>query len=110
MIEISHKNAVTYFSLRVSPGAARTRVLGEHAGALKLAVAAAPEKGKANKAVIECIADILGVRKADVTVVSGETSRDKRIAVAGLDAKAVSDKLSALIGQSPSQNASKEKR
>ena len=110
MIEISHRNGVTSFSLRVSPGAARTRVLGEHAGALKLAVAAAPEKGKANRAVVEFLADILGVRKGDITVVSGETSRSKRIAVTGLDAKAASDKLSALVGQSPSQNAPKEKR
>jgi hypothetical protein len=110
MIEVAASPGGASFSLRVSPGAARTRVLGEHAGALKLAVAAAPEKGKANKAVVEFLADALGVRKADVAVVSGETSRDKRIAVTGLDAKAVSDKLSALVGPSPSQNASKEKR
>jgi hypothetical protein len=98
VIAVTVRDAVAQFGVRVSPGAARTRVLGEHAGALKVSVAAAPEKGKANKAVIEFLADALGVRKADVEVVSGETSRDKRIAVRGLDEKALSDKLSALVG------------
>lgn len=98
MVKVDESKGRLVFSIRVSPGAAKTRILGEHAGALKVSVAAAPEKGKANKAVIEFLADVLGVRKADVAVVSGETSRDKRVAVRGLDAKALSDRLSALAG------------
>jgi len=97
VIPVEEKGGAVIFSLRVSPGAAKTRVLGEYAGALKLPVAAPPEKGKANKAVIAFLAAALGVRKADVEVVAGETSRDKRVAVRGLAVAVVSDKLSALI-------------
>lgn len=97
MVNIDEKEGRLVFSLRVSPGASRARILGEHAGALKISVSAAPEKGKANKAVVEFLAGVLGVKKSDISVVSGETSRDKRIAVRGLDAKTLSDKLSALI-------------
>jgi uncharacterized protein (TIGR00251 family) len=110
VIGITAKEGAVLFAVRVSPGASRSRILGEHAGALKLAVAAAPEKGKANKAVIDFLAEALGVRKADVTVVAGETSRDKRIRVTGLDAGRVSGKLSELVSGSPSTNAKKEKR
>lgn len=99
MITVDDRAGCAVFGVRVSPGAARTRALGEHAGALKLAVAAPPERGKANAAVIEFIADALGVRKADVEILSGETSRDKRVAVRGLDRGEVSDKLSALAAK-----------
>ena len=100
MITVTAKEGAVLFAVRVSPGAARTRALGEHAGALKLAVAAAPEKGKANRAVIDFLAEALGVRKADVTVAGGETSRDKRMRVTGLDKGRVSGKLSELISGS----------
>jgi len=97
MIEVETRNGKAVFSVRVSPGASRTRVLGEHAGALKISVAAPPEKGKANKAVTDFLASALGVRKADVSVVSGETPKSKLVAVDGLPAKAVQEKLAALL-------------
>ena len=97
MVNVDEKEGCAVFSVRVSPGAAKTRVLGEYAGGLKLAVSAAPEKGKANKAVVEFLADALGVKKSDVEIVSGQTSRDKRIAIRGLAPAALSAKLSALL-------------
>jgi len=101
MIELIEKHDAVLFRVRVSPGASKTRVLGEHNGALKIAVTAAPEKGKANKAVVDFLAAALSVRKADVSVVSGLASRDKQIAVSNLAAATLSAKLSALCRMDP---------
>ncbi len=63
----------------VQPGAARDRVCGEHDGRLKVAVTAAPEKGKANKAVCKFLAARLGLRKSQVRILSGHHSRLKEV-------------------------------
>ncbi|KKO21004.1 MAG: hypothetical protein BROFUL_00253 [Candidatus Brocadia fulgida] len=49
-----------------------------------MAVTAAPEKGKANKAVIELLADILRINESSIHIISGESSRDKRLMIEGL--------------------------
>lgn len=71
-------------SLKVVPGASRTRVAGVLGTALKVAVAAPPEGGKANAAVIRLLADVLGVSKSDVEIVSGHGQPLKRVTVRGL--------------------------
>jgi uncharacterized protein (TIGR00251 family) len=70
-------------SVRVVPKASRTRIVGIVDGALKIAVAAAPEDGKANAALIETVAEALGVAKRDVTLAAGAASRKKLVDVAG---------------------------
>ncbi|MDP3158018.1 MAG: DUF167 domain-containing protein [Archangium sp.] len=68
----------------VQPRASRTRVVGEHAGRLKIALAAPPVDGEANAALIEFLSDALNVRKSDVSLIEGQTSRRKRLAVRGV--------------------------
>lgn len=68
----------------VQPRASRTKVVGEHDGRLKIALAAPPVDGEANAALIEFVSDALDVRKADVRLVDGETSRRKRLFVQGV--------------------------
>lgn len=70
-------------AIRVKPGAARPGVGGEHGGALVVRVAARAVEGKATEAALRAVADALGVRRRDVTLVSGATSRDKVLAVEG---------------------------
>lgn len=70
----------------VQPRASRSRVLGEHGGALKIALAAPPVDGAANEALVELLADLLGVPRRQVSLVSGQASRRKTIQVAGVDA------------------------
>lgn len=70
--------------LRVAPKAARARIMGEHGGALKLAVTEAPERGKANAAVIELLARELRVSKREIAIVSGETAQDKVVEISGV--------------------------
>jgi uncharacterized protein len=61
----------------VSPGSARSSVVGRHGDAWKLRIAAAPERGKANDAVVALLASTVGIPVGDVELVRGATSRDK---------------------------------
>ena len=83
--------------LSVSPGAGRSLVVGRHGDALKVRVGAPPERGRANAAVVDLVASVLGVPKGDVQVVGGETSRSKRVAVGGLAADEVDRRLEAAL-------------
>lgn len=74
----------TRLRLRVAPGAAKAAVVGRHGDAWKVRVAAAPERGKANDAVLDLLAETLAVPRANVTLVSGGASRDKIVELAGL--------------------------
>jgi uncharacterized protein (TIGR00251 family) len=87
----------TRLRLRVRAGASRSAVHGAHGGALKLGVTAAPEKGKANRAVIALLAEALGVPAASVELVSGQTSPDKVVSI-GLSAEQVRRRLGRLLG------------
>jgi len=64
-------------SVKIQPKSSKNRVIGEYADRIKIAVTVAPEKGKANKAVIKLFAKWLGVKSSDIQIISGETSRDK---------------------------------
>lgn len=74
--------------LRVTPNAGTDRIEGierrdDDTAVLRLRVAAVPDKGKANAAVIALLAKALGVPKSSVTLVSGETARQKTVEVSG---------------------------
>ena len=71
-------------SLRVSPGAGRSVVVGRHGDAWKLRVAAPPERGRANASVLDLLATSLDLRRPDVRIVGGAGSRDKVVEVVGL--------------------------
>lgn len=72
----------TRLRVRVRPRARRTGILGPHGGALKIAVSAPAERGKANRATSELLASVLGIPASSVVVVAGESSPDKTIRIA----------------------------
>lgn len=74
----------------VQPRASRTKVVGEHDGRLKIALAAPPVDGEANAALIEFLCDLLGVRKAEVELLDGQTGRRKRLLIRGVALEALS--------------------
>jgi uncharacterized protein len=75
----------TRLRLRVVPGASRNPgIVGRYGEAWKVRVSAPPERGAANRAVLELLADRLGVPRAAVRLVSGQASRDKIVEVAGM--------------------------
>ncbi|MDF1737407.1 MAG: DUF167 domain-containing protein [Minwuia sp.] len=76
--------------MHVSPGASRARVEDwrvdpDGTRRLKVRVAAPPEKGKANRAVIKLLAEVLNVAPRDIEVVRGEISRAKTVQIAGAE-------------------------
>ena len=81
MINIREVEGGVVVSVKVQPNASRDRVVGEHGDQLKIAVTVAPEKGKANKAVIKVLSKLLGVKSSDIEILSGETSRDKKVLI-----------------------------
>ena len=87
------KLTVTESGLRVpvlvEPGAGRERLYGEHDGRLKLSVTAAPERGKANKAVCKFLAAELGVSKSQVHILSGHHSKLKEVLIERVSADAL---------------------
>ena len=89
----------TRVRLRVSPGASRPAVVGRHGEAWKVRVVAAPERGKANEAVLALLADTLAVPRSSVTLVSGGASRDKIVELAGIDPDEIERRLATAGGQ-----------
>lgn len=71
--------------LHVQPGAKRTGSAGEHGGRLKLKIAAPPVDNKANAHLLAWLAAQLGVPKSAVRLVRGEPSRQKTVAVSGVE-------------------------
>lgn len=70
-------------AIRVRPGAKRDAVGGQHGEALVVSVTARPVDGKANLAVVRALASAFGVRRGEVTLVTGLTSRDKIVEIEG---------------------------
>jgi hypothetical protein len=74
----------TILPVRAQAGARFSGLKGLHAGALQVAVTQAPEKGKANKAIIAVLAESLGLRKSQIELLSGDTAAQKRFLVRGI--------------------------
>ena len=79
--------------LRVKPGGRRQRLIGAYGGALKLEVSAAPEKGRANAAVIRLLSEALGIRPNQVEIVAGTASQDKIAVVTGCSVDEIAARL-----------------
>lgn len=71
------------FAVRVQPRASRSEIVGLHGDALKVRLAAPPVEGAANVALVELLADVLGVARRSVRIVSGATARAKIVEVDG---------------------------
>ncbi|HWD08733.1 MAG TPA: DUF167 family protein [Actinomycetota bacterium] len=85
------------------PKAARTAVVGAHAGMVKVKVREAAIDGKANEALLVLLAGVLGIPRRHVTLLSGEQSRMKRVLAAGVDADAALHRLREAAGAAPVQ-------
>ena len=81
------------FSVKVVPRSSKTAVAGLLGGMLKIKLAAAPEKGKANESLVEFLADVLGVKRNTITITSGHTSPVKTIQITGVLTESLLDKL-----------------
>jgi len=88
------------FPVHVVPGASASRVCGMHGDALKIQIAAPPQDGRANRECVRFLAEILGLKKNQVKIISGETSRHKKILVNGIEKEKLECKLAELTSKS----------
>lgn len=86
---------MAFLPVRVTPAAGRDALLGWQGDVLRLSVAAPAERGKANEAALRLLAVALGLSRQRLRIVRGQTSRQKLIAIEGVDEVEVRVRLGA---------------
>src|SRR5262249_41487491 len=99
MVQLGEHAEGCVLPVRAQPGAKKAGILGEHAGTLKVAVTAPPQDGRANQALLEVLPEALGLRRPQVELLSGETSRDKRFLIRGIRKDELEAKIAALCSR-----------
>ncbi len=97
MIVITDHAEGLVLPVRAQPRARKPGILGEQAGALKIAVTAPPEDGRANLALIEALADCLALRRSQVELLAGATARAKRFLIRGVTKTVLEQRLAELL-------------
>ena len=93
-MKIEEKDGAVFLQVKVVPNSSRTQIAGMLGEALKIKVAQPPEEGKANRAVEELLAEVMGVAKGNVSVVAGMTRPQKVVRIVGVSG----DEIRRLIG------------
>ncbi|MBU0640632.1 MAG: DUF167 domain-containing protein [Planctomycetes bacterium] len=84
-------------ALKVVPGASRTAVVGVWGTALKLAVAAPPEGGRANAAILRLLAEVFGVRRGEISIEAGQAQPRKTVRVRGITVETARSRLTSFL-------------
>src|SRR5262245_50161978 len=96
MIALAEHPEGCVLPVRAQPGARKAGVKGEQNGALKVAVTAPPEDGRANEALVELLRDLLDLKRSQVELIAGATSREKKFLIRGLNRDGLAAKLAAV--------------
>jgi uncharacterized protein (TIGR00251 family) len=99
MVTITQHPEGWILDVRAQPGARRNSVAGVQAGALKVAVTAPAQDGRANKAITDLVRDALGLKRSQIQLLSGMTGRQKKVLVTGLTLTDLETRIAALIEQ-----------
>lgn len=87
-----HKNGIC-LEVQVQPRASRSQIVGVHEGRLKIKLTAPPVEGEANRALIDFLARELDLPKRNISLLKGETSRYKLVAITGLSPEQLQKKI-----------------
>jgi uncharacterized protein len=87
--------ALARIEVTVSPGAARTELVGRHGAGWRARIAAPPERGRANRALVALLAEVLGVPRDRLAVVAGAAARHKVVEIEGLEPAELDRRLEA---------------
>ena len=98
MIAVTDHPEGCALSVHAQPGARKNAIVGEHNGALKVAVTAPPQDGRANRAILEMLRELFHLKRSQVLLLGGETTRDKRVLLRGVNAQSMREVLAALQG------------
>jgi len=85
--------------VKAQPGARRNAIVGEHDGQLKVAVTQVAEKGKATEALIDVLCDDLNLRKSQIELLSGATSRAKKFLVSQIPLADLAARIATALAQ-----------
>ena len=81
------------FMAKIVPASSKTALAGVLGDMLKVKVSSPPEKGKANKCLIEFLAELLSVKKNDISILSGQSNPVKQVQVLGVSCETLLEKL-----------------
>jgi uncharacterized protein (TIGR00251 family) len=96
-LDIQQSEEGVVLKVKVVPGSSRTMTAGVLDGMLKIKIASAPEKGKANQELIRYISGKLNIKKKTIVIISGQTSPIKQLRFASLSIDELSQKLDGLV-------------
>jgi len=97
MIELQQTSEGILLPVRAQPKARRNAVAGIHNGRIKVAVTEAPEKGKANRALMHVLRKCLSLKLSQIALHSGATSSDKQFLVSGIEAGELASRIEACL-------------
>jgi hypothetical protein len=97
MIELKPHPHGTILPVRAQPGARKSEIRGQQDGMLKVSVTQPPERGKANQALIALLSKLLGLRKSQLELIAGETSRQKQLLVRDVTPEDLSRRIERLL-------------
>lgn len=93
MLHLSESQTGVRLEVKVQPRSSRNQVIGEQNGALKIKLTAPPVDGEANAALVEFLAAHLKIPRKDITLIKGDTSRQKIIEISGFSAAQLLSRL-----------------
>ncbi len=99
MIALEEHPRGTILPVKAHAGARRNGLRGEQAGSLQVSVTQAPEKGKANKAIIAVLAEALSLRKSQIELLAGETSGQKKFLIREITISELDKRIRQAIGE-----------
>ena len=97
MIALEPHPEGTILPVRAQPGSRRNEIRGEQDGMLKVCVTQSPEKGKANKALVELLSKALSLKKSQFELIAGETSHQKKFLVRKITPAELSQRLGRVL-------------
>jgi uncharacterized protein (TIGR00251 family) len=96
-IEIQTTDAGLVINVKAQPGGRKNEVRGEHAGALRISVTQAPEKGKANVAIVEVLCEALKLRRNQIDLIAGETNPRKKFRIREVTETELQERLASAV-------------
>jgi uncharacterized protein (TIGR00251 family) len=99
MIELTEHPEGVILPVRAQPGAKTNAVRGEQGGALKVSVTQVAEKGKANDALVEVLAEVLDLKRSQIELLAGQTHREKKFLIRGVTRDELSATIASALGQ-----------
>jgi uncharacterized protein (TIGR00251 family) len=103
MIQITDHAEGCVVSVRAQPGVRRNTLVGRQGDALKIAVTAPADKGRANASLVLVLADALGLKRSQVELLAGDTSRAKKVLVRDMTAAELGARLEFLLPEADQQ-------